>query len=1068
MYNPRAIILSQVTPPAKRSNVLHRERVTQLLSDSLDYPVTILNAGTGYGKSIALLSFISELNVPIFWFSVSGTDRDETLFLTNLFTAFNQEEKTLGVEALRILKTPEIDPLEALIALINSITAEMQETCLLIIDDFQYVADSSSILHLMDWFIEHLPPSLHVIFSTRTPIDFPSLHRWIAKGTVLMLSKSDLIFTHEEIEALFRSQYHVALTPEEVDQLYQRTEGWVIGLQMIWQTMKNHPDETLRQILEEGSESRANLFAYLAEEVLEKQPPEYKNFLLKTSILRYLDIDACDFLLDIQNSIDILSDLYYSGLFVEQIHPGLYRYHHMFREFLESRLHKTPAVERELHRKIASYYMAHQNWENAISHLLEVNDFAQINRLLESVGDSFIRTNRHESLQYWISHFPAEVRSNYPYINYLSGEVNRYKGKFDLALEDYRTSQRGFQLAGNTWGVSLALRGQAQVYLDTLRPINADQLLQQALVLLDPVEHREEMSALLTQLAENEVNQGEPWLAEENLRRARELSREKSEEIEYIQARLYLRTGRMQAGIALIQQLEPLINPNTFSRPQRFHRESSLLLSLFYAFTGEIDKALQYAQEGVEVGQRFHSVFIRSVAYMRLGHALQLRRHFDIDRREIEQISSYYNEAIKSVDVARIHVEPLWGLCRLLGFSGRLSEACEVAERALSIAHSAGDQWIGVLVRISLGASLALAGKLESASQELTIAESIAAKVGDDLSRSAALLWLSYCALHQGFLSSFCIYIEQALALIERNAYQFLLNRSTMLGSDHPEDFIPVLLEARKQNIKTEFLQQLLQEIGVAQLNYHPGYTLKIQTFGGFNVWLGRKLIDASEWKREKARQLLQVLVAKYGKWLNRDQITVMLWPDADPKTASNNLKVSLSTLNQVLEPQRPRDEAPYFILRRAEQYMLNPQAGIVIDAMLFEELAKSPDPATLAEAAELYRGYYFENDPIQEYFILEEHYYHELYLRLMDKLIQDALGEGTPNQALSYAQVLIARDPLWEPGYRYLMQAYARLGNRAMVLQTFQQCQEVLSRQLGSAVSAETQAMLDELTRAL
>jgi len=190
---------------------------------------------------------------------------------------------------------------------------------------------------------------------------------------------------------------------------------------------------------------------------------------------------------------------------------------------LESRLDKTPAVARDLHRKIASYYTAHQNWEGAISHLLIVKDYSQINLLLESVGESFIRTNRHESVQYWVSHFPVELRPSYPYINYLAGEVNRYMGKFELALEDYRTAQRGYQLAGNSWGVSLALRSQAQVYLDTLRPINASQLLQQALILLDPLEHRQEMSALLTQLAENEVNQGEPVLAEENLKRAREM-----------------------------------------------------------------------------------------------------------------------------------------------------------------------------------------------------------------------------------------------------------------------------------------------------------------------------------------------------------------------------------------------------------------------------------------------------------------------------------------------------------------------------------------------------------------
>jgi len=387
-----------------------------------------------------------------------------------------------------------------------------------------------------------------------------------------------------------------------------------------------------------------------------------------------------------------------------------------------------------------------------------------------------------------------------------------------------------------------------------------------------------------------------------------------------------------------------------------------------------------------------------------------------------------------------------------------------VAENALAIAHSAGDQWIGMMVRISLGASLALAGEYESANQELTVAESTAVQIKDSLAQSAALLWLSYCAFHQNFQSSFCIYIEQALKLINLKNYHFLLTRSTMLGSDQPEDFIPLLLEARKQSIQDEFVQQILKDQGIDSITYHPGYTLRIQTLGAFNVWLGRKELSTMDWKREKARQLLQVLVGNYGKWLHRDQITVILWPDADPKTASNNLKVSLSTLNQVLEPNRQRNDTPYFILRRADQYMLNPHAGILIDALQFDQASHASEQSTLAEAATLYRGRYFENDPIQEYFIFEEQYYHQLYLHLMDKLIQNALDTNAYEQALDYAHALVTRDPLWEPAYRYLMQIYARMGNRSMVLQVYQQCQEALYRQLGSSVSTETRALADEL----
>jgi len=79
----------------------------------------------------------------------------------------------LGADALRILKNPESDPLEATIALINAISSQIPDASLLVIDDFQYVNDSDSILHIMDWFIEHLPRSLHVIFPRERPSAFP-------------------------------------------------------------------------------------------------------------------------------------------------------------------------------------------------------------------------------------------------------------------------------------------------------------------------------------------------------------------------------------------------------------------------------------------------------------------------------------------------------------------------------------------------------------------------------------------------------------------------------------------------------------------------------------------------------------------------------------------------------------------------------------------------------------------------------------------------------------------------------------------------------------------------------
>jgi LuxR family transcriptional regulator, maltose regulon positive regulatory protein len=153
------IILSQLNPPAQRSRVLSRNRVNQKLQQSINYSLTILEAGTGYGKSTSILSFVNSQDDPIFWFTISGTDRDPKLFLAKLFTAFNQHQHPIGDEPLKILEIPDAKFDEALIAFINAVTIHITQDAFLILDDFHLVCDVPDVIRFMDWIIEHLPPN---------------------------------------------------------------------------------------------------------------------------------------------------------------------------------------------------------------------------------------------------------------------------------------------------------------------------------------------------------------------------------------------------------------------------------------------------------------------------------------------------------------------------------------------------------------------------------------------------------------------------------------------------------------------------------------------------------------------------------------------------------------------------------------------------------------------------------------------------------------------------------------------------------------------------------------------
>ena len=1058
------IILSQLNPPAQRSRVLTRKRINDLVMQSIDHRLTILEAGTGYGKSTSLISFIKSQPAPIYWFTISGTERDPKIFLAKLFTAFHQHQHSIGDEALKILDIPESTTEEALIAFINGVTTSINQDAFFILDDFHRVGDVPDVIGFMDWIIEHLPPELHVIVATRHAVRFPSLNKWQAKGDVLKITREDLAFTDEEIAQLFEQQYGITLSELSIDQLKDKTEGWAIGLQMIWQILHNNPDLTIRQVLEDERQSKSTLFDYLAEEVLGGLAPDIQDFLLKTSILSKLESAACDFLLTIDNSDDVLLHLEKSGLFVEELQPGVYRYHQMFRTFLLSQLQKKPAEVTDLHLKIASYFRAHEYWEEAIYHLLSAKDYFQVNQILENIGKYFIQDGRQESVNYWINEIPEPAWRKYPYLIYLLGEVNRYLGNFEEALEYYHQAERLYRAHQNPLGISRALRGQGQVFLDTIRPNNADQLLQDALKLLDPKEMREEVADLLVMIAENQLNLGYPENAEKLLSQASALMPDLELETDFIKARVLLRTGRLEEGLRLLLDREANNPALPLSRPQRFHRESTLLLSLYYSILGDAEQAEKYARQGIEIGKLLRSKFVQSVGFMRLGHALLLRDQHPLQKGGVQDAMQYFKDSIEKVDVVRIHVEPLWGMCRALGYDRQYTQAESIALEALAIAEKAGDEWISILIRLSLGASAIFVEDYEAAQRYLTTAETSSIRVRDNFTLCTARMWLALKAWKQGYQNTAFSYFEKCLRLIKLHGYEFVLTKETLLGLKDREIIYPLALAAFQNGIESEYLSQILSRRGIAISQHHPGYTLWVQTLGNFRVWRGDQLIETRDWRREKARHLFQILVAQRGKWVHKDHITEWLWPESSGEKSAGYFKVIYNAVNQILEPDRPKGEEPFFIERRQDSYRLRPGARILIDADLFVEQVAKSSPSGLETALSLYQGRYFADCLVNERLAIEEQYYHQQFILVADQLLSHFLDTKNYSKALDITYQILKEDPYWEAAYRAQMVIFLKLGQSSMVHEVFTTCKEVLVGQLNTPISRETEELYQQI----
>jgi LuxR family maltose regulon positive regulatory protein len=1067
------VIQSQLIPPRQRRGVLRRPRLEARLAAVLDHPVTLVQAGTGYGKSTALTA-LTDMACRLCWYTITEPDRDPLLFLAHLICAFARQEPNWSKAALHALQeSGGRVTARALTPLLNTLTEELDDEAVLVLDDYHLVADVPEIADVAEHLVDYVPPRLHIVISSRKIPPLPALTRWHVKGQLLSITREDLAFTAAEIQTLFREEYGHTLSLEQAKALAIETEGWAIALQLVWQSLQSGSAPNLEAVLGQLPTTLEALFDYLAQDVLARQPADVQHFLVTTSVLRQMDGPACDHLLEGQGSAARLRRLQEAGLFVVSMGDEVYRYHRLFHDFLGAQLDRIPPQGRAqgLHHRAAEYFEEAGHPEETVYHLLEAHEYAGAAELIAEIGPGLVELGRLDSLSAWITRLPMEVRAAGPGLELLMGDVLRLRARFDEALEHYVAAERRYAEGGNRPGRSQALRGQAQVFLDTVRPLKADSLLEEALRLLEPQEHREETAALLDQLAENKLNLGHPHEAEALHHEARLLRAETDPGDLYLEARAMLRTGRLSNAQGMLAQRAEEERRGDHSRPQRFHRETLLLLSLVDALQGDAAAAEQHAREGIAIGQQLGSSFVEAVGYMRLGHARQLQRRRPWEEQGCSvagQAMACYERAIEQVrafKVLRTQVEPLWGLCRACGYSGDLLAAERYADQGLEIAARAGDEWICNLIRVAMGAGYALAGASKRAGGYLERAADGFGQVGDVFGRAAAWLWQALDAWWQGDTDGAMEHVSDLLPLIQEEGNDLLVTRRTFLGLEDDQAAIPLLIEARRRGIEARYAGDLLAGMGLAEVEYHPGYTLSVRTLGPFATWRGREAVTAGDWKREKARQVFQLFVTHQGQWLYREQAADQLWPHLPPEAAERDFKVALSALGQALEPDRPRGAQPFFVVRRGNVYGLNPAAGVVVDADDFERLAAADEVELLREALSLYEEDYLPDSLYEDWPSARRQRLRHLYLAAAERLARLLLRAEAFDETVQVCQSILARDMCRETAYRLLMRAHAAKDNRSQVHSIYQRCATTLREELGVEPSLTTQALFEQLS---
>ena len=1065
-------VLTKLTPPRLHKRILRRERLDQRLQEALEYRLTIIQAGAGYGKSTTLAA-LAETPTPLSWYHLEPEDVDPLIFLHHLIHSLTLALPHLSPKPLALLENWEKSDHTTLWqtvidTLINELIAQAPTQLYLVLDNVHHLQDTNDPLRILNRLIGRAPANLHLILATRYPLSLPELVTWRARGQVLEIDQAELAFTPEEIATLFHKQYGFSLTQAEITRLAGGTEGWAIALQLIWQGLRSGAVTTAPGNLSWSSAPLDGLFAYLAQEVLEQQSPDIREFLLSTSILRGLTPSSCDCLRESTDSALILKYLLKNSLFVIELGENHLRYHTLFRQYLYQNL--APKRQKQLHRKAAECYLGKQKEEEALYHLLKAQAVEKAAAVLAELGRDLVRAGRLDRLSSWIEAIPPAILEQHPPLLVYLGDIARLHSRFEAALGWYQQAEKQCRLRNDLSGLGQALRGQARVYLDTVNPSRAEKVLQEALRISDGQADRAPRIRLLELLAENRLNSGHPEEAQQLRLQAQELRAEAPSEAE-LGVRVLLRTGQLAQARSILEERAAIEAQEPIQRP-RAHRETLLLLSLILSFQGEGEAAYQRAVEGTRRGQALKSPFVTAVGYMRQGHAWLLRAA----PQKYTEACQAYREAIKiseSLAVPRLRVEALWGLCRAHGFRGALPAAEDAAAQGLELAKQAGDQWIGALIIISMGASYALAGQYTEAGEWLKRAWAAFHGCGDNFGTIMTALWHCWIWQQTGDETRLEQSLSTLLRQLRKHNYSYLFQYQTLLGPPEPRSLVPLLLFA-KQTPAAPHAASLLRQLGLEGLTHHPGYQLRIQTLGSFRLWRGKEEVTPQAWRREKARQLFLLLVTERDNLMERDQIQERLSPKLDPETALRDFKVALSRLYKVLEPERKRGAPSAYVVRDGTRYGIRPKADIQLDAAEFEQLVKQGDqlfatqPAATVEyyqqALNLYQGEYLQEYPYEDWCSVERERLLTLYLRSADRLARVRREQKEWEECLAICQAILERDSCWEQAYRLMMRAYAALGNHAQVERTYQRCQNELREVLGIVPSPDTEQLHTEL----
>jgi len=404
------IVATKLHVPELLADRVSRQSLVAELRDGSSARLILVSAPAGAGKTTVLASWRADPaeQRPFAWLSLDDRDNDPVRFWTYVLAALRTVVPGLGAGVDDALLSAAGDLTElALPLLVNALTS-VPEPIVLVLDDYHAISNAD-VHQSVDFLIDHLPRTVQVAVAGRS--DPPlALARLRASAELLEVRIEDLRLRTDEATALLNGSLRLGLTQDQVRILRERTEGWAAGLQLVGLSLRGRENRE-RYIASFAGDDR-QIVDYLVAEVLDRQNPGVREFLLRTSIAARLTGPLCDALLDRTDSARRLVELERANLFLVSLDDRRqwYRYHHLFGDLLVHELALAlPDEVVPLHRRAYEWHLREGMVAEAITHAIAAGEHNKAAELIAASWLDFVNRGELATVDAWTRALPAKM-----------------------------------------------------------------------------------------------------------------------------------------------------------------------------------------------------------------------------------------------------------------------------------------------------------------------------------------------------------------------------------------------------------------------------------------------------------------------------------------------------------------------------------------------------------------------------------------------------------------------------------------------------------------------------------